>query len=124
MDTCWERADLLAFLYVLFSCVFVTFPYGILDQVWYFIESISDTCLHPNLYYISYMHIIMLRKGILFIAHAIRSIITFSTVVASATSFLCILTFFMILASSNSILAADGSVNLQKIYSSYDVWEQ
>ena len=28
--TCWERADLLAHLYVMFSCVFVTFPYGVL----------------------------------------------------------------------------------------------
>ena len=24
--TCWERADHLAVLYVMFSCVFVTFP--------------------------------------------------------------------------------------------------
>ena len=34
---CWERADLLARLYVKFSCVFVTFPYGSLGQVWYFL---------------------------------------------------------------------------------------
>ena len=33
--TCWERADVLAFLYVMFSCVFVTFPKGVLSQVWY-----------------------------------------------------------------------------------------
>ena len=33
--TCWERADLLALLRVMFSCVFVTFPYGDLGQVWY-----------------------------------------------------------------------------------------
>ena len=26
--TCWKRADLLALLYVMFSCV--TFPYGVL----------------------------------------------------------------------------------------------
>ena len=25
--TCWERADLLALLFVVFACVFVTFPY-------------------------------------------------------------------------------------------------
>ena len=25
--TCWERADFLTLLYVMFSCVFVTFPY-------------------------------------------------------------------------------------------------
>ena len=34
---CWKRADLLAFLYVMFSCDFVTFPYGVLGQVWYLI---------------------------------------------------------------------------------------
>ena len=28
--TCWERPDLLALLYVLFSCVVVNFPYGVL----------------------------------------------------------------------------------------------
>ena len=28
-----ERADLLAFLYVMFSCGFVTFPFGVLGQV-------------------------------------------------------------------------------------------
>ena len=41
----WERADLLALLYVMFSCVFVTFTYGILGQVWYLIISIPDICL-------------------------------------------------------------------------------
>ena len=30
--TCLERADLLALLYVMFSCDFVTFPYGVLCQ--------------------------------------------------------------------------------------------
>ena len=35
--TCWERADLLALLYVMFSCDFVTFPYGVLGQVRYLI---------------------------------------------------------------------------------------
>ena len=37
VDICWESADLLALLYVMFSFVFVTFPYGILGQVWYMI---------------------------------------------------------------------------------------
>ena len=32
---CWERADLLAL--VCDVCVFVTFPCGILGQVWYLI---------------------------------------------------------------------------------------
>ena len=43
--TCWERADLLALLYVMFYCVFVTFPYGVLGQVWYLIVSIPALCL-------------------------------------------------------------------------------
>ena len=38
---------LLAFLYVLFYCVFVTFLCGFLGQVWYFIVSIPDLCILP-----------------------------------------------------------------------------
>ena len=30
---------------IMFSCVFVTFPYGLLGQVWYLIVSIPDLCL-------------------------------------------------------------------------------
>ena len=45
--TCSKMADLLALLYVIFSCVFVTFPYGVLGQVWYLIVSIPDICLLP-----------------------------------------------------------------------------
>ena len=43
--TCWERADLLALLYVMFSCVFVAFPFGVLGQGWYLIVSIPDLCI-------------------------------------------------------------------------------
>ena len=32
--------------FVMFNCVFVTFPCGILGQVWYLIVSIPDLC-HP-----------------------------------------------------------------------------
>ena len=39
------RADLLVLLYVIFSCVFVTLPYGVLDQMWYLIVRIPDFCL-------------------------------------------------------------------------------
>ena len=50
--TCWERANLLALLCEVFSCVFVTFPRGVLGQVggqvWYLIVSI------PDLYLLSY----------------------------------------------------------------------
>ena len=41
--TCWERADFLALVCDVY-CVFVTFPYGILGPVWYFIVSIPDIC--------------------------------------------------------------------------------
>ena len=34
-------------LYVMFSCVFVTFPYFILGQMWYLIVSIPDLCHLP-----------------------------------------------------------------------------
>ena len=44
-----KRADLLSLLYVMFSCVFVTFPYGVLDHVWNLIVSIPDLCLLPYL---------------------------------------------------------------------------
>ena len=40
-----ERADLLALLCVVFSGVFVTFPYGVSDQVWCLIVLIPDLCL-------------------------------------------------------------------------------
>ena len=46
--TCWERADLLALLYVMFYCVFITLPNGVLGLVWYLIVSIPDLCLLPN----------------------------------------------------------------------------
>ena len=42
--TCWERADLLALVGDVY-CIFVTFPCGILGQVWYLIVSFPDLCL-------------------------------------------------------------------------------
>ena len=42
---CWEKADLLALLCVMFSFAFVCFPCGVLGQVWNFIVSIPDLCL-------------------------------------------------------------------------------
>ena len=41
--TCWERADLLALVGNVY-CMFVTFPCGILVQLWYLIVSFSDLC--------------------------------------------------------------------------------
>ena len=43
LATCWERADLLALVGDAY-CIFVTFPYGILGQVWYLIVSFPDLC--------------------------------------------------------------------------------
>ena len=42
---CWERADLFALLYVMFSCVL-----SLLGQVWYLIVLIPDLCLLPYFY--------------------------------------------------------------------------
>ena len=36
-------------LFVMFNCVFVTFPCGILGQVWYLIVSFPDLCRHSYL---------------------------------------------------------------------------
>ena len=41
--TCWEGADLLGLVGDVY-CTFVTFPCGVLDQVWYLIVSCSDLC--------------------------------------------------------------------------------
>ena len=45
--TCWERVDLLTFLYVMFYCCgfFFTFSFGVLGQVFCLIVSIPDLCL-------------------------------------------------------------------------------
>ena len=44
--TCWERPDFLALVgdVSLYYCIFVTFPCGILSQVWYVIVSFPDIC--------------------------------------------------------------------------------
>ena len=39
----WERADLLALVCDVY-CDYVTFPFGILGQVWYLIVSIPEPC--------------------------------------------------------------------------------
>ena len=47
--TCWERADLLALVGDVY-CIFVTYPCGILGQVWYLIA------LFPDLCHLSFIH--------------------------------------------------------------------
>ena len=49
MVTCLERVDLLALWYVMFSCIFVTFPCGVLGRVWCLIVSVPDLCLFLTL---------------------------------------------------------------------------
>ena len=49
MVTCWEKSDLFALVGNVF-CIFVTFPCGILGQVWYFIVSFPDLCLLSYFY--------------------------------------------------------------------------
>ena len=45
----WERSDLLALLYVSFSCGFVSFPYGVQGKVWNLNVSVPELCLLPYL---------------------------------------------------------------------------
>ena len=52
MVTCWERADLLALMFVMSNCDFVTSPCGILGQVWYLIVLIPDLCCLSYFYWI------------------------------------------------------------------------
>ena len=57
--TCWERANPLALLYFTFYFVFVTFPCGVLGQVWCLIVSIHDLFLLSYFYYL-YMYMLPL----------------------------------------------------------------
>ena len=50
--TCWERADLLALVCDVY-CVVVTFPCGILGQVWYLLISFTDLC--RLCYFVNYL---------------------------------------------------------------------
>ena len=59
---CWEKADLLALLCVLFVCVFVTIPNGVQGQVTYLIVSIPDICL------LTYFHFSAIRCSSLLIS--------------------------------------------------------
>ena len=42
--TCWDWADLLALVGEVYCVFFVTFPCGILGQVWYLIVLFPDLC--------------------------------------------------------------------------------
>ena len=49
--TCLESTGLLALLYIMLYCVFVTFLYGVMGQVWYLIVSIPYLCFLLTLSY-------------------------------------------------------------------------
>ena len=49
MVTCWERTDLLALVGDVYF-IFLTFPCGIMGEVWYLIVSLPDLCL-PSYFY-------------------------------------------------------------------------
>ena len=72
--TRWERVDLLALLYVMFS--FVTFPFGVLGQVWYLIVLIPDLSLLSYFAGLFLMRTYFDSKYIL--AAMLRGCITFS----------------------------------------------
>ena len=55
-----ERADFLALFCVVFSCVVVTFPFGVPGQVWYLIVLIPDLIL--SLYFYMLLNMITLKK--------------------------------------------------------------
>ena len=57
IDALWSPAvkGLTSWLsFAMFNCVFVTFPYGVLDQVWCLIVSIPDFCDFS--YFVKYCH--------------------------------------------------------------------
>ena len=56
--TCWERINLLVLFFVMFSCVFVTFPCGVLVQLWFLVVSISDNCLIIYFFYLKKKNIL------------------------------------------------------------------
>ena len=68
MTTCWERTDLLALLCVMFTCVLVTFLYGVPGQVWYYIVLIPDLCLLPysdSRVYVNYLKYVYIHMALM-----------------------------------------------------------
>ena len=74
--TCWERADLLALVCDVY-CGFVTFPCGILCQMWYLIVSIPDLCHLSFFYYpnfLTYENVIYAIKSLKKFPRSLRSL--------------------------------------------------
>ena len=56
--------------FVMSNCIFVTFPYGILGQVWYLIVSIYNFCclsyfFNYDIFYISLQHLAIADNSLL-----------------------------------------------------------
>ena len=52
-------------LFVMFNCVFVTFPCGIHGQVWYLIVSIPDLCRFSNFHSMNKKTLVVFHQGLL-----------------------------------------------------------
>ena len=65
---CWEMADLLALLFVVFYFVFVTSPCGVLGQVWFVVVLIPDflpsvlLCMGGTVVLVILTHFLVLKK--------------------------------------------------------------
>ena len=53
---------------VVFSCILVNFPYGVLDQVWYLIVSITNLCF--SLYFYSFLFPVFTKQDIKLFSHS------------------------------------------------------
>ena len=58
--TCWEWACRFALLFVVISCVYVTFTYGVPGRICYLIVSNLDPCL---IRYFKYLNIFLSPEG-------------------------------------------------------------
>ena len=74
--TCWEMANLLVLVYVMFSCVFVTYPYGVLGQVWYLIVSIPDLCLLTYFNEMSRFYSKLQKVSVIFLYHSVYALLS------------------------------------------------
>ena len=77
--TCWVTAGLLALLYVMFSYVFVTSPYGVLGKVWYLTSFCHFPCrvLGQVLYWfliLAFFLTLMIQYSVFFLLDTIKYI--------------------------------------------------
>ena len=71
----WKIADLLAFLYVMFSCVLsLSRSVALVRQVWYLIVSISDICLLPFFQPVCFTNCMYLINSLIFLTNSTISL--------------------------------------------------